>query len=206
MQMLSRTASDAGLLLVVCFTALGLRSSLAADRTPLVQRWPAEARVYFNGTSTLHDFGGNLSAEPFDIVVSNRTWFASVDVLSGQMATANEKRDRNMYQMLGTNQYPHIHGDVANAPLLANGASATNVALQLKIRDQATALPANIRDWRLTDSELRFRAAWSLSLKQYGLKPPSVAGIIRVGDRVELQAEVVARIKPQESGAPPKSP
>jgi hypothetical protein len=114
--------------------ALGRASSGEAGNEP-VQRYPATAVIRFNGTSTLHDFGGELGTQPFVLIVSNGTWSASAAVLSGQMATASEGRDRNMHRMLATNEYPEIRGTVANAPIPNGKAPATNVILQLKIRD-----------------------------------------------------------------------
>jgi hypothetical protein len=159
----------------------------AAETTQIL---PARAVIRFAATSTLHDFDGQLSAEPFTLLISNGTWSASADVLAGQMATENTKRDRNMHRMLGTNDHPRIHGAVAPVPIAGSG--GTNVTLNLKIRDRAQDLPVRIMNWTESSGEIRFRAAWELSLKQYGLKPPSVAGIIRVGDTVKLEADVVA--------------
>ena len=124
------------------------------------------------------------------LLISNGTWSASADVLAGQMVTENPKRDRNMHQMLATNDHPRIYGVVAAAPIAGSG--ATNATLKLKIRDKAQDLPVRIMNWTESSEEIRFRAAWDLSLKQYGLKPPSVIGIIRVGDTVKLEADVVA--------------
>jgi len=151
---------------------------------------PARAVVRFAGTSTLHDFGGELPAQPFFLILSNGTWSAAADVLAGQMATENTKRDRNMHQMLGTNDHPRIHGGIATAPI--PGSAGTNATLTLKIRDSSQALAVQIMNWTETAEEIRFRAVWKLSLKQYGLKPPSVIGVIRVGDTVQLEADVTA--------------
>jgi hypothetical protein len=155
-----------------------------------VQLIPAKAVVRFAATSTLHDFGGPLPAQPFLLLVSNGTWSASADVLSSQMATENTKRDRNMHQMLGTNDYPRIHGVVAAAPVPIS--AGTNVTLILKIRDKSQDLPVRIFNWTESTDEIRFQASWELSLKQYGLKPPSVLGVIRVGDTIKLEADVTA--------------
>jgi hypothetical protein len=171
--------------------ALGRASSGEAGNEP-VQRYPATAVIRFNGTSTLHDFGGELGTQPFVLIVSNGTWSASAAVLSGQMATASEGRDRNMHRMLATNEYPEIRGTVANAPIPNGKAPATNVILQLKIRDQTRALPVVVQEWEESQENIRFRAAWQVSLKQYGLKAPSVMAVVRVGDRVKLEADVVA--------------
>ena len=175
-----------GCSVVGCIETSGSRL-FAAEKPQIL---PAKAVIRFAVTSTLHDFDGQLSAEPFMLLISNGTWSASADVLAGQMVTENPKRDRNMHQMLATNDHPRIYGVVAAAPIAGSG--ATNATLSLKIRDKAQDLPVRIMNWTESSEEIRFRAAWDLSLKQYGLKPPSVIGIIRVGDTVKLEADVVA--------------
>src|SRR4030095_107004 len=171
--------------------ALG-RASAGDAGGDSVQRYPATAVIRFAGTSTLHDFGGELPAQPFVLILSNGTWSASAGVLSAQMATASEGRDRNMHRMLATNDYPEIHGTVVNAPIPDGKTHGTNAILQLKIREQIRALPVAIQYWQETRENIRFHAVWQVSLKQYGLKAPSVAGIVRVGDRVKIDADVVA--------------
>jgi len=95
-----------------------------------------------------------------------------------------------MHQMLATNGFPAIHRAVTNAPV--PGDAGTNVSISLKIRDTTLRLPARITKWKETSEEITFHADRDLSLKEYGLKPPSVLGVIRVGDRVQLEADVVA--------------
>lgn len=157
----------------------------------LVHSWPAEAKVRFAATSTLHDFGGELPAQPFTLVISNGTWSVEADVLAGQMKTGSDGRDRSMYKMMNTNSHPRLHGSIARAPI--PNAAGTNVLLGLKIRDRKLDLPVRVTDWRETTVEIRFHAAWEVSLKQYGLEPSSVLGVIRVGDRVKLDADVIAQ-------------
>lgn len=175
----------------------------AAESSPSTQFLPAQALIHFAGTSTLHDFGGQLPAQPFSLILSNGVWFASAEVLSGRMATANEKRDRKMHQMLGTNAFPEIRGVVAGAPL--PGPAGTNVTLKLIIRDQTNAVPVRISAWAETSHEIKFHADWEVSLEDFGLKPPSVLGVIRVGDRVKLEADVTAN-KPASASTPPTPP
>jgi polyisoprenoid-binding protein YceI len=152
--------------------------------------WPAEAIVRFDATSTLHDFGGTVHAQPFMLQVSSNRWSAEGDVLSGMMNTASAKRDQNMHEMFKTNDYPRIHGKVAQAAVPASG--TTNATLSLKIRDQEHDLPVVVSAWSETDSNVTFRAEWDVSLKQFKLNPPSVLGVIRVGDVVHLSADVSA--------------
>jgi len=156
-----------------------------------LKSWPATATIRFAATSTLHDFGGELSAQPFTLLISNGNWSAEADVLAGQMNTANEKRDRSMYQMMDTNNHPRLHGIVAWTPIPTT--VGTNVTLNLTIRESKADLPVRVTDWKETAEEIRFHAAWEVSLKQFALKPPSVLGVIRVGDRVKLNADITAK-------------
>src|SRR5689334_12950929 len=74
------------LLLLLAAWCLGLTSPIgAADREVRLLR--AKAVIRFAGTSTLHDFGGQLPVQPFILVISNHMWSATADVLAGQMAT-----------------------------------------------------------------------------------------------------------------------
>lgn len=166
--------------------------------------WPAVATIRFAATSTLHDFGGELSAQPFTLSISNGNWSATADVLAEQMKTANLKRDINMYQMMDTNKHPRLHGIVAWSPIPT--AVGTNATLNLTIRDSKADLPVRVTDWQETAEEIRFHAEWEVSLKQFSLKPPSVLGVIRVGDRVKLNADVVAIRTNATPSVPAKKP
>ena len=173
------------LLLSCCLAALSVARAADAPRA-----LPATAVVRFDGTSTLHDFGGQLPALPFALQLSNGTWSATGAVWAGQMATGSDKRDRNMHEMLRTNTFPKVEGVVSAAPV--PGPAGTNVTLKLKVRDRSLDLPVRITSWTESPETIKFHAIWELSLKEYGLKPPSVVGVIRVGDRVKLQADVTA--------------
>jgi polyisoprenoid-binding protein YceI len=179
-------------LATIVFSALLLSGSCLNSRgaDASVHRLPATAAIKFAGTSTLHDFGGALPSQPFTLVLSNGTWSADADVLSGLMNTAHEKRDRKMHEMFATNSFPKMHGAVTAA--LIPGAAGTNATLQLIIRDKTNALTARITGWTEDVSAIKFHATWELSLKDYALKPPSVLGVIKVGDRIQLEADVTA--------------
>lgn len=169
-----------------------INAILPAVAADTVRSYPARAVVRFTGTSTLHDFGGQLPAQPFSLILSNGTWSASADILAGLMATDNEKRDRKMHEMLHTNEHPRLQGSVSGALIPGPGSTATNATLTLKIRGNTQSLNVRVGKWQETADAIRFHAEWELSLKQYGLKPPSVVGVIRVGDTVRLEADVTA--------------
>lgn len=185
------------LLAFVCiFAVAGMVSSLAG--APACA-WPASAQVRFQGTSTLHDFEGQVAAQPFMLTLTSNTWSAKGEVLAAEMTTANTSRDRKMWNMLAASAHLRITGEIQ--PSLIPPPEGTNAMLTLRIRDQTHAIPVRITDWKATADEVRFHASWDVSLKQYGLKPPSVVGVIRVGDNVHLDAQVTARKPLAESPA-----
>lgn len=180
-----RSALQLRLLLLACMLQVAPAQLLPPSRLP------AQAIIRFSGTSTLHDFGGEVPAQPFALTVSSNAWSAEADVLSGLMATGSEGRDKNMHKMLNTNDNPLIHGKVTQAPIPAT--ATTNATLHFKICNQQHDLPVEISRWSETGTNLSFHAEWQLSLKQFKLKPPSVLGVIRVGDTVYLSADVIAQ-------------
>ena len=102
--------------------------------------------------------------------------------------------------MMRTNYFPRMRGTVLAAPI--SGPAGTNFTLTLQIQGTTNDLTGRISDWQETAESIQFRAKWELSLKQYGIKPPSVAGIMRVGDIVRLEADVKAT-KTQSTSSPP---
>lgn len=152
---------------------------------------PARADIRFAGTSTLHDFNGRVASQPFVLTLASNQWSARAEVVAGEMTTASKGRDKKMWEMLGAAVHPRIIAEVAPSPMPS--AEGAEVAAKLRIRDQVRQVPVRISNWVETASELRFHAEWDMSLKEYGLKPPSVVGLVRVGDRVHLEADVIAQ-------------
>ena len=62
-------------------------------------------------------------------------------------------------------------------------------------------MTAQVTQFKTTAEKTTFTLDFAVSLKSFGLKPPSVMGIIRVGDTVRLQAEVTLTPQPVEAEA-----
>jgi hypothetical protein len=191
------TCALAGFLLATLSSAAGENlappasvNALATGAHSPTGKLSGAARIKFQGSSTLHDFEGHVMSQPFDLILSPNSWSAKASVFGGEMTTANAKRDKNMWAMLATNLHPRLEGEIRDAP--RPPLAGTNTTLALKIRDTKMDLPVKISNWSETAEGVRFDAEWIVSLKAYGLKPPSVAGVIRVGDTVRLQADIVA--------------
>jgi polyisoprenoid-binding protein YceI len=170
--------------------ALGAATWWAAAANPPAasSTSPNRAAIRFHGSSTLHDFTGTVGTQPISFGRTGDRWSAQGAVNVPEMSTAHAKRDQEMQAMFGAASFPTITASVSNAPVPVTG--STNVLMQLRIRDKELPVQVQISDWRDTGSNLQFRATASVSLKQFGLKPPSVLGIIRVGDTVRLEADV----------------
>jgi hypothetical protein len=169
----------------------GHLAAAGSDDPPPNRQLSAVARIRFQATSTLHDFEGTVMSQPFILVLSSNSWSAEAAVLGSEMTTAHDGRDKNMKKMLETSQHPRLEGLVRDVAIPT--AAATHARFTLRIRDRSIELPVTISDWSETAEEVRFQATWKLSLKQYKLKPPSVLGVVRVGDAVQLEAQVTAR-------------
>lgn len=203
----------ASILAVLLLTAAGVAALAGAGpetagTTPTgVRSWPATAVIRFAGTSTLHDFAGVLPPQPFTLVLSNGTWSAAAEIRATGMSTDNAKRDRRMHEMLEAGAHPLIQGRVEAAAI--PGPADGPATLGLRIRDRSLDLPVRVSAWEETPDAIRFHATWELSLAAYGLQPPSVIGLIRVGDRVRLEADVTATrppVSPPAAAAPISTP
>ena len=65
--------------------------------------------------------------------------------------------------------------------------------MKLTIRDQTQTVSAKIKGWKTDGNSVQFELEMTLSLKESGLVPPTVLGIIRVGDAVPVRAHVVLK-------------
>lgn len=150
--------------------------------------------VAFEGSSTLHDFNGKGSCEPF--LVSENAGVIIVPELTvavSDMDTDNSSRDKKMRKMFEIEKYPLIKGTSGPVSLGAirktleeNIDSAPSHLFQLKIRDIEKPVTAILQNIEEMDDKITADVAFTLSLADYKLKPPSVFGIIRVGDTIKV--------------------
>jgi hypothetical protein len=145
----------------------------------------------FSGTSTLHDFTGTATSETFSVewtpLPSGGGLFASTNLtfqVSG-LSTAHQKRDRNMMKMFGAVQA--VGGSLA-AGTIAEGETPD---LVVAIGPSLQTVPLRVSSLSESNGVIRFHADCDLSLKDGGLKPPSVVGLIRVGDQVKVAVDAV---------------
>ncbi|HPG00564.1 MAG TPA: YceI family protein [Kiritimatiellia bacterium] len=175
---------------------VALAFAVSAQRICAAEAWRGEADIEFSGTSTLHDFEGNVKADPFIANVSidgkTATLGGTVVVAVVQMNTGHSKRDANMRKMFDSLHFPRIVG-VVDPVQIDTGAARLRVPMKLTIRDQTQTVSAKIKGWKTDGNSVQFELEMTLSLKESGLVPPTILGIIRVGDAVPVRAHVVLK-------------
>jgi len=159
-----------------------------------------ECFIEFTGHSTLHDFRGTVHSQPFEVLVEKaengaETWSVDVSVTAEQMNTGNGLRDKNMRALLRVSDFPLIRGSVVRAAPAAFRSSAAPAKLPLKLSLLArdAEVEADVSNWQEDENRIEFDMAFPVSLGQYGLKPPSMMGMIKVGDRVDVLAHVILK-------------
>jgi len=151
----------------------------------------ATATIAFHGTSTLHGFEGTVDTAPFIATLREDAETGSLHVSATttinvlDMTTHHKKRDKNMFKMLNPQDFSLITGVLVDAPLPREGTS--EVTLHLTIHDVEQEVPATLSDWKHEGDLGSCRMTFSVSLKEFGLKAPSVMGLIRVGDIVNVE-------------------
>jgi hypothetical protein len=179
--------------LITRYIALaGLSLSIIASAE--TQKAAATANILFKGSSTLHDFEGNVKTKPFTASLMNENTgghtrisaTASFNVLD--MSTDHGKRDKKMRKMLDQEQFSTITGTLTNAELPTTGNSSAT--LRLRIRNIEQDIPATLSEWKREGDLVTFNITFSVSLKAFDLNAPSVIGLIRVGDTVEINCSV----------------
>lgn len=156
----------------------------------------ADTAVRFNGTSTLHDFEGHAAAEPATANWSPAPTGGTLSIprirfAANSLSTDHTKRDANMMRMLGPAAHPDITGQIKDWNLVPG--QPARETLTLTLNGVTHDLPVNILSVSEDAEGLHLVCEFSLSLKAFSLRRPSVLGVIRVGDTVTLHTETTLR-------------
>lgn len=167
--------------------------------------WSGTSKISFDGTSTLHDWGGKVQAKPFATQVTtdangNPTRVqATVTVEAAKMDTAEAKRDENMRKAMKASEHPLITA-VIDAPFTAirqGDAAPATLPLKLTLLGRSQNIAGKISNWKLKGDKASFDLDFDLSLKNSGIKVPSVLLFIRVGDTIKVHCAVELKRSPQ---------
>lgn len=158
-----------------------------------------DCNIAFQGSSTLHDFHGKTRCQPFTVsIIDGVIDISKLSVAIADMDTDNVRRDKNMREMFDEKKYPLITGSTGTIALKdirtmqKSGTDSTHkISFKLKIRDLAKPVTATIKNFVETDSRITADIAFTVSLAEYQLQPPSVLGMIKVDDKVSVTATFV---------------
>jgi polyisoprenoid-binding protein YceI len=173
-------------ILALCLFTSGLRADL----------WGGTSQITFDGTSTLHAWGGKVSAEPFqaDVTLEGEKpvrVVSRVTVKSAKMETAEEKRDENMRKAMMVTDHPFILGEIdAKFDEIAPSSTPTKLPMTLTLLGKPQKVNATISNWKLSGKKATFDLDFDLSLKKSGITVPTVLLFIKVGDVMKMHASV----------------
>jgi len=194
-----------------CLVAMELVAAAAMQPLP-----PLTARfeVRFEGRSTLHGFEGSAAPGKVDLEPAADSTDATpvfrgeATIAVASLVTGNESRDAKMRAMLDGEHYPEIRASFARIDVstLRAGVATGNgeLPLRLTIRDVTRDLVAKVSEWEEVDDHASFDAHFRVSLEQFGLVAPSVFGLIRVADEIDVHVRAIvgARSTAAKSGVP----
>ena len=175
---------------ICLFTLLLLNAPGFADT------WNGTAEITFDGTSTLHDWGGKVTANPFkaEVTMEGRApqrVTSEVVVKAAKMDTAKPKRDANMRDAMQVTKHPLIVGKIdAEFGDIAPADTPTKLPVELTLLGKSHKVAGTISSWKLAGNTATFDLDFELSLKTCGIKVPAVLLVIRVGDTIKVGAHV----------------
>ena len=176
----------------------GPRNASADD-----SKWSGSCTVSFTGESTLHDFAGTVSAKPFSVSVSGiddpakAKISVTVVVNAAAMNTDNKKRDVEMHKCMDVATYPEIVVELKDLPVsstdpVMEGAmpKPTVIPFKMSLKGKTHELTAKVSDWSFQGDGVDCTVTFPVSLKASAIKPPSVLGVVKVKDEIQVVAKI----------------
>lgn len=169
------------------------------------QQWkvvPDKSNVSFLALSTLHEFNGQAHQLFGNFEQRQDLIKGFVDVSITGLTTDNDARDKEMYKMFDASQYAQIKFSFKNtniSEVLVQHDGLITFLGDMTIHHISHPVKISSRGWMLGDA-LVCEGQMPISLKDYDLRPPSILGIIRVKDVVQVQFRIV--FAPQKEEPP----
>lgn len=162
-------------------------------------QWRGTSDIRFDGTSTLHDWSGNVSSQPFTAIVTMDdagnpiALKAQVTVKAASMDTQKPQRDEKMHDSMKVADFPLITGamDTDFDKVMKPGEKTpSHLPFKLKLIGKEQQVDGAVSDWKLKGDTATFDLDFDLSLKKCGIDVPSALFVIRVGDTIKVHATV----------------
>lgn len=167
------------------------------------EKWSGTGSIRFLGKSTLHDFTGTVAIAPFTLTVDEpegrekATLSGTLTASVAKMDTQDEKRDENMRASLDAAKHPLITVSLSKVKVADTKPQwqgrlpkPSTVPFDLTILGKTKAHIGRVASWSEKDGVVTMVVAFPVSLKDYGIKVPTVLGVIRVKDTIEVEATI----------------
>lgn len=175
-----------------------------AAATAETEQANANATILFAGSSTLHNFEGTVRTPPFfasfhtDKATGKIKVSAKTMLHVAAMTTENKKRDKNMFKMFEQTRFGTISGSLTDAEIPTSGTGTAT--LRLKIRAIEQDIEVTFTNWKQEGDLATINMEFPVSLKAFNLKGPSVMGLIRVGDMVNIECTILVHLPATDTG------
>ena len=164
---------------------LALLSLSARAREPLYGSVSSDFKV----KATVDSFTGKAVSNP--VVVQPEDPSINVTFEIAKMETGKKKRDKEMMHMFHADEFPLITGTAAAGSLLElKTGDEADLPVSVTLHGETRSVTGKVTAVTSSEGRLSFDMEFPLSLKAFGLKPPSVIGIIRVNDTVQVLSHV----------------
>lgn len=160
------------------------------------ETWNGQATISFDGTSTLHDWGGKVNVQPFkaDVTMNGdkpQRIVSTVSVKAAEMDTEEAKRDENMRKAMKVTEHPLIVGKIdAKFSEVAAAGTPTKLPIELNLLGKPQNVTGTISNWKLSGNKATFDLEFPVSMKASGISVPTVLLFIKVGDGIQVRASV----------------
>ncbi len=180
---------------------LGLLLPLSAWAQSVVLTFDQKGGTFrVTGTSTLHDWECAVTAWQGRVELGQAGKLASLQATEvvvpvASISCKNGTMDRKMREALKAEDYPEIRFVLTRVDSVAAEAKGYRLQVQGELTIAGVEQPVQMRLLaRPEDGGWRFQGAQPLSMKAFGIKPPTaMLGTLRTGDEVVVHFDVVAR-------------
>lgn len=144
----------------------------------------------FKVKATVDSFVGTAVSEPFNVNSDEERVTVVVEI--AKMETGKKKRDKEMLHMFHADEFPQLSGSASTAAILALEPveDAVDLPIEFVMHGVTNEVIGKVTNVKKDEGELSFDLAFPLSLKEFGLKAPSVMLMIRVNNIVNVTSRV----------------
>lgn len=144
----------------------------------------------FDVKATVDSFVGKASSEAFTITEGDAK--VTVVYTVAGLETGKKKRDKEMMHMFSAEEFPMITGSADAKTILALTPSDNPVDLEVELTMHGVTktVAGKVSKVEKADGSLAFDLEFPVVLSDFGLKAPSIMGLIRVNNTVQVASRV----------------